>query len=198
MSRRVCLYSRVSTSLQSVEPQLNDLRLTAERMGYVVVQEFIDNGISGATQSRPALDEMMKMATQRKFDMIMCWSVDRMGRSLSNLIQLLNQLDALKIDLYFQQQAIDTSTPTGKMMFSILGALGSYERELIRERVKSGLVIAKKNGVKLGRPSSINNGIKEALFMLRDKGVGVRESCRRLGIGCGSYYKIIGEKECIQ
>jgi DNA invertase Pin-like site-specific DNA recombinase len=195
MSKRVCLYSRVSTLTQSVEPQLQELRLTAERMGYVIVEEFIDNGISGATQSRPALDAMMKMAYQKRFDMVMCWSVDRMGRSLGNLIQLLNELSALKIDLFFQQQAIDTTTPTGKMMFSILGALGSYERELIKSRVKSGLALAKKNGVKLGRPTTINKGIKEALFMLRDKGIGVRESCRRLGIGCGSYYKIISEKE---
>jgi DNA invertase Pin-like site-specific DNA recombinase len=94
-------------------------------MGYTIVQEFVDEGISGVKARRPALDLMMNMATQRKFDMVMCWSIDRLGRSLQNLIELLNQLESVKVDLFFHQQAIDTSTPMGKMMFSILGALGA-------------------------------------------------------------------------
>lgn len=149
MIKRVALYARVSTDKQTCENQLTELRAITERMGCMIVQEFIDEGISGVKARRPALDLMMKMAMQRKFDMVMCWSIDRLGRSLQNLIELLNQLESVKIDLFFHQQAIDTSTPMGKMMFSILGALGVYERELIRERVIVGLQTAKSRGVKL-------------------------------------------------
>jgi DNA invertase Pin-like site-specific DNA recombinase len=160
-------------------------------MGYTIVQEFIDEGISGTKARRPALDLMMQMATQRKFDMVMCWSIDRLGRSLQNLIELLNQLESVRIDLFFHQQAIDTSTPMGKMMFSILGALGAYERELIRERVIAGLQTAKANGVKLGRPSKMNEGMKNAVKLLREKGMGIKQISKQLGIGVGTVYSVI-------
>ena len=104
--KKVALYARVSTDKQSCENQLIELRATASRMGYEVVQEFVDNGISGAKgrQDRPALHAMMKMATQRRFDMVMVWSIDRLGRSLQHLIELLNELHSMNIDLFFQQQ----------------------------------------------------------------------------------------------
>ena len=113
--KKVAIYARVSTDRQTCENQLSELRALAKRMGYTIIQEFIDEGISGTKAKRPALDLMMKMATLRKFDMVMCWSIDRLGRSLQNLLELLNQLDSLRIDLFFHQQAIDTSTPMGKM-----------------------------------------------------------------------------------
>jgi len=190
--KKVALYARVSTDKQSCENQLIELRATASRMGYEVVQEFVDNGISGAKgrKDRPALDTMMKMATQRRFDMVMVWSIDRLGRSLQHLIELLNELHSMNIDLFFQQQSIDTTTPTGKMMFSIMGALGAYERELIRARVKQGLEVAKSKGVKLGRPSNITESTKTAVKLLVEKGMGVREICRHLEIGACSFYKI--------
>jgi DNA invertase Pin-like site-specific DNA recombinase len=157
-------------------------------MGYIIVQEFIDEGISGVKASRPALDLMMKMATQRKFDMVMCWSIDRLGRSLQNLIELLNQLESVRIDLFFHQQAIDTSTPMGKMMFSILGALGAYERELIRERVIAGLITAKSKGIKLGRPTKMNDGMRSAIKLLREKGMGIKQIAKEVGVGIGTVY----------
>ena len=140
MNKRVALYARVSTDKQTCENQLNELRSIAERMQYIIVDEFIDEGISGATsrQDRPSLDALMKSATQRRFDMVMCWSIDRLGRSLQNLIEILNELQSLKVDLFFMQQGLDTSTSAGRMMFSIFGALAELERNLIRERVIAG------------------------------------------------------------
>lgn len=189
--KKVALYARVSTDKQTVENQLNELRAVADRMGYTIVQEFTDIGISGAKAKRPALDLMMKMATQRKFDMVMCWSIDRLGRSLQNLIEILNELESMKIDLFFHQQAIDTSTPMGKMVFSILGALGAYERELIRERVISGLQTAKSKGVKLGRPSKMNEGMRNAVMLLKEKGMGIKQIAKELKIGIGTVYSAI-------
>lgn len=189
--KKVAIYARVSTDKQTCENQLKELRAVAERMGYTIVQEFIDEGISGIKASRPTQDLMMKMATQRKFDMVMCWSIDRLGRSLQNLIELLNQLESVRIDLFFHQQAIDTSTPMGKMMFSILGALGAYERELIRERVIAGLQTAKSRGVKLGRPSKMNEGMKNAVQLLRSNGMGIKQIAKQLQIGVGTVYSAI-------
>ena len=191
MNKRVAIYARVSTEKQTCENQLTELRSLAERMGYIIVQEFIDEGISGVKASRPALDLMMKMATQRKFDMVMCWSIDRLGRSLQNLIELLNQLESVRIDLFFHQQAIDTSTPMGKMMFSILGALGAYERELIRERVIAGLITAKSKGIKLGRPTKMNDGMRSAIKLLREKGMGIKQIAKELQGGIGTVYSAI-------
>lgn len=189
--KKVAIYARVSTDKQTCENQLIELRALAERMGYIIIQEFIDEGISGTKAKRPALDAMMKMATQRKFDMVMCWSIDRLGRSLQNLLELLNQLDSLRVDLFFHQQAIDTSTPMGKMVFSILGALGAYERELIRERVIAGLQTAKSRGVKLGRPSKMNDGMKNAVQLLRGNGMGIKQIAKELQIGVGTVYSVI-------
>jgi len=191
MTKRVAIYARVSTDKQTCENQLTELRAVAERMGYTIVQEFVDVGISGAKAKRPALDSMMKMATQRRFDMVMCWSIDRLGRSLQNLIELLNELESLRIDLFFHQQAIDTSTPMGKMVFSILGALGAYERELIRERVIAGLQTAKAKGVKLGRPSKMNDGMRNAVQLLRGNGMGIKQIAKELQIGVGAVYSVI-------
>ena len=191
MTKKVAIYARVSTDKQTCENQLTELRAITERMGYTIVQEFIDEGISGVKARRPALDLMMKMATQRKFDMVMCWSIDRLGRSLQNLIELLNQLESVRIDLFFHQQAIDTSTPMGKMMFSILGALGAYERELIRERVIAGLQTAKSRGVKLGRPSKMNEGMRNAVQLLRVNGMGIKQIAKELQIGIGTVYSVI-------
>ncbi|MEY3695390.1 MAG: hypothetical protein RL083_1215 [Pseudomonadota bacterium] len=193
MTKRIALYARVSTDKQTVENQLIELRSLCERLGYSIVQEYTDNGISGAKgrNDRPALDAMLKAATQRKFDMVMCWSIDRLGRSLQNLVEILNELQALGIDLYFQQQGMDTSTPSGRMIFSVFGAIGEFERNLIRERVLAGQQRAKANGVKLGRPSKMNDGMKSAVKLLREKGMGIKQIARELQIGVGTVYSIV-------
>jgi DNA invertase Pin-like site-specific DNA recombinase len=170
--KKVAIYARVSTDKQTCENQLIELRAVAERGGYTIVQEFIDSGISGAKgrADRPALDAMMKAASQRKFDLILVWSIDRLGRSLQNLVELLNDLQSMKVDLMFLQQGMDTSTSSGRMMFSIFGALAEFERNLIRERVIAGQNRAKARGVKMGRPSKMNDGLRSAIQLLRENG----------------------------
>ncbi len=191
--KRIALYARVSTDKQTCENQLQELRTIAERMNYTIVAEFVDNGISGmkTRQNRPALDQLMKSATQRKFDMVMCWSIDRLGRSLQNLVEILNELQALKIDLFFLQQGMDTSTPSGRMIFSVFGAIGEFERNLIRERVIAGQKRAVANGVKIGRPSKMNDGLRSAIQILREKGMGIKQIARELKVGIGTVYAVL-------
>lgn len=191
--KKVCLYCRVSTLNQASENQLRELRAVAGRMGYEIVSEFIDNGISGAKsrKDRPALDEMMKMATQRKFEMVMCWSIDRLGRSLQHLVEILNELQSMKIDLFFMQQGMDTTTPSGRMIFSVFGAIGEFERNLIRERVIAGQQRAKASGVHIGRPTKMNDGVKCAVKLLREKGMSIRQISKQLQIGVGTVYSVL-------
>ena len=191
--KKVCLYVRVSTQTQTTENQIQALREVAERSGYEIVKIYSDDGISGSKgrEDRPALNQMMKDAVNRQFEMVMCWSIDRLGRSITNLIEIMNELNELKIDMFFSQQSIDTQTSSGRMIFGIFSSLASFEREMIRDRVMAGLDRARKNGVKLGRPSTVNDGVRNAVLILKDKGVGVRETCRKLGIGCATYYSVV-------
>jgi DNA invertase Pin-like site-specific DNA recombinase len=193
MTKKIAIYARVSTDKQTCENQLLELRIIAKRMGYEVVSEFIDNGISGSKgrEGRPALDLMMKSATQRKFDMVMCWSIDRLGRSLQNLVEILNELQSMRIDLFFLQQGMDTSTPSGRMIFSVFGAIGEFERNLIRERVIAGQKRAIANGVKMGRPSKMNDGMRSAIKLLREKGMGIKQIAKQLQVGIGTVYSVI-------
>ena len=191
--KKVAIYARVSTDKQTCENQLIELRAVAERCGYTVVTEFVDTGISGAKgrADRPALDAMMKAASQRKFDLILVWSIDRLGRSLQNLVELLNDLQSMKVDLMFLQQGMDTSTSSGRMMFSIFGALAEFERNLIRERVVAGQNRAKARGVKMGRPSKMNDGLRSAIQLLRSNGMGIKQIAREVGVGIGTVYSVI-------
>jgi DNA invertase Pin-like site-specific DNA recombinase len=191
--KKVAIYARVSTDKQTCENQLQELRATAERMGYTVVAEFVDSGISGmkTRQDRPALDSLMKSATQRKFDMVMCWSIDRLGRSLQNLVEILNEMQSMKIDMFFLQQGMDTTTPSGRMIFSVFGAIGEFERNLIRERVIAGQKRAVANGVKIGRPSKMNDGMRSAIKLLRDKGMGIKQIAKQLQVGIGTVYSVL-------
>ena len=191
--KKIAIYARVSTDKQSVENQLIELRAVAERSGYEIVSEYLDEGISGAKsrQDRPALNAMLKAATQRKFDLVMCWSIDRLGRSLQNLVEILNELQSLKVDLMFLQQGLDTSSASGRMMFSVFGALAEFERNLIRERVCSGIARAKRNGVKLGRPSVMNDSMVSAVRLLKERGMSVRNISKELKCGVGTCYKIL-------
>jgi DNA invertase Pin-like site-specific DNA recombinase len=191
--KKVAIYARVSTDKQTCENQLQELRATAERMGYTVVAEFVDSGISGmkTRQDRPALDQLMKSATQRKFDMVMCWSIDRLGRSLQNLVEILNEMQSMKIDMFFLQQGMDTTTPSGRMIFSVFGAIGEFERNLIRERVIAGQKRAVANGVKIGRPSKMNDGMRSAIKLLRDKGMGIKQIAKQLQVGIGTVYSVL-------
>ena len=191
--KKVAIYARVSTDKQTTQNQIDALREVAERSGYIITQIFSEDGISGSKgrEGRPALDQLMKSATQRKFDMVMCWSIDRLGRSLQNLVEILNELQAMRIDLFFLQQGMDTSTPSGRMIFSVFGAIGEFERNLIRERVIAGQKRAVANGVKMGRPTKMNDGMRSAIQLLREKGMGIKQIARELKVGIGTVYSVI-------
>ncbi len=129
MTKRVALYARVSTGGQTVENQLRDLQAVAERLGWEVVAEFVDQGISGAKgrADRPALDAMLKAVIRREVDLVAAWSVDRLGRSLQELVAILNELRDRQVDLYLHQQGLDTSTPSGRAMYQMLGVFAEFE-----------------------------------------------------------------------
>ena len=152
--KKVCIYVRVSTTKQTVENQIQVLREYSDRCGYQITQIYSDNGISGSKgrQDRPGLDQMLKDGVQRKFEMVLVWSVDRLGRSVTHLVEVMNELNELKIDLYFNQQSIDTSTSSGRMIFGIFGCISEMERSLISERTKEGIERTKAQGTILGRP----------------------------------------------
>jgi DNA invertase Pin-like site-specific DNA recombinase len=153
MHKRAGIYVRVSTDKQTVENQLQELRQIAEGRGWEIVQEYQDAGISGARgrDERPGLDEMLKDAQRRRFDVVMAWAIDRLGRSLIDLLGTIQSLQACGVDLYFDQQSIDTTTPAGRLMFQITGAFAEFERSMIRQRVRAGLKRAKEAGKRLGR-----------------------------------------------
>src|SRR5262252_9903531 len=154
MQKRAAIYVRVSTDKQTVENQVVALRQIAERRGWQVVEQYSDAGISGSKgrDGRPGLDQMLKDAQRRKFDVIMAWAIDRLGRSLIDLLGTIQTLDACGVDLYLDQQSIDTTTPAGKLMFQVTGAFAEFERSMIRQRVKAGLKRAVEQGKQLGRP----------------------------------------------
>jgi DNA invertase Pin-like site-specific DNA recombinase len=152
--KRAVLYLRVSTIDQSTANQERELREIASRMGCDVSKVYKDQGISGAKgrDKRSAFDALCRAATRREFDAIMAWSVDRLGRSLQDLVGFLSELHALRIDLYLHQQGLDTRTPAGKAMFQMMGVFAEFERAMIQERVRAGLARAKSEGKRLGRP----------------------------------------------
>ena len=191
MTVKCVIYLRVSTKNQETSNQLQPLKEYVERMGYELVGVYEDFGVSGAKSSRPQLDQMMLDGRRRKFSMILAWSICRIGRNMSHLCGFVDEMNQSGINLYLHQSAIDTTTSVGKMFFHIISSVASFEREMIRERVIAGLDKCRQNGKKLGRPTTMNDGVRNAVKILADKGVGVRETCRQLGIGSATYYKVI-------
>ncbi len=188
--RRVAIYTRVSTSdgKQTTENQLQDLRLAAERMGWEIVAHYTDEGISGARgrEKRPGLDAMLKAITRREFDMVAAWSVCRLGRSLQHLISLLGDLDARGVDLYLHVQALDTSTPSGKAMFGMLGVFAEFERSMISERVRAGLARSTKKG---GRPA-LDPDKAEKIRKSLLKGTSINATAKKLRVGVGTVHRL--------
>ena len=197
--KRVAAYIRVSTDKQSTDSQLVAIKDAIQRSGDVLIQVYEDHAISGGKcrQDRPALDSMLKDAGARKFDKVIVWDITRLGRSLSDLIATLNELQKFSVDLQFLQNDLDTSTEAGRMLFSIFGAIGEFERSLTRERVKSGIANARAKGVRLGRPTNCNPQTKATVLELRSKGMSIRKICGLLSIGVAKYYEIIREQELL-
>ncbi len=192
--KRVAIYARVSTNGQSVTNQLRELRQVAKRQGWKVVAEFMDCGVSGAKgrAQRPQFDKLCQAATRREIDLIMSWSVDRLGRSLQHLVTFLGEIHAKGVDLYLHQQGVDTSTPAGKALFQMCGVFAEFERSMIRERVKAGLARARAQGKKLGRPR-VSASIERKVRVARAKGIGIKRIARKLGVGTGTVQRIVKE-----
>ncbi len=179
---RVALYCRVSTNDQTVAPQLDALRSYGFARKLEVVREFIDEGISGSKDRRPALDEMIAAAHRREFDAIACVKLDRLARSVRHLTSLAAEFEALGIDLVVIDQQIDTSTPSGRFLFNTLGAVAELERDLIRERVAAGIKSARKRGIRFGRPSVLDDGQRARVRRLRAAGHSIRRIAKTLGV----------------
>ena len=197
--KRIAAYIRVSTDKQSTDSQLVAIKDAIQRSGDVLIQVYEDHAISGGKcrQDRPALDSMLKDAGAGKFDKVILWDITRLGRSLSDLIATLNELQKFSVDLQFLQNDLDTSTEAGRMLFSIFGAIGEFERSLTRERVKSGIANARAKGVRLGRPTNCNPQTKATVLELRSKGMSIRKICSLLSIGVAKYYEFTKEQELL-
>lgn len=191
--RRVALYFRVSTHDQTTENQRRELQAVAEKAGWNVVATFEDAGISGAKgrQQRPGYDALLKAITRHEVDMVAAWSVDRLGRSMPDLVAFLSNLHARGADLYLHQQAMDTTTPSGRAMFQMMGVFAEFERAMIQERVKAGLARAKAEGRKLGRPT-VGTDTETRIRELRAQGMGIVKVAKTLGIGVSAVQRVDG------
>ena len=191
--KRVALYARVSTDAQTTENQLRELRAVAKRHEWEVVGEFVDNGISGAKgrKDRPQFDKLMHGVNSKAFDCVAAWSVDRLGRSLQDLVAFLQELQAKRVDLYLHQQGLDTGTPAGRMMFQMCGVFAEFERAMIVERVNAGLARARAKGKTLGRPK-VGPEVEERIRELAAQGVGRVKIARTLGVGVGVTGRVLG------
>ena len=182
---RVAIYARVSTNHgQDVTLQTRELRQFAEARGWRVVAEYRDAGVCGAKHSRPELNRLMIAAQRRLFDVVLCWKLDRFGRSLRHLVNALAELEAVGVAFVSLTDNLDLSTPAGRLMFQVIAAMGEFERELIRERVRAGLRNARAKGKRVGRPKVAADGHQVAT--LRRAGRSWREICRQTGLSKGT------------
>ena len=193
--KRVGLYLRVSTGEQTVENQRQALTAACEARGWRIVAEFEDNGISGAKgrDSRPGFDRLLKAATQRKIDVVAAWSVDRLGRSLQDLVGFLAELNAVGCDLYLERQAVDTTTPDGRALFQMLGVFAEFERAIIQERINAGIARARVKGTKSGRPigrARIGAKLEEAVRASLMSRNGIHKTARACGVGTGTVQRV--------
>lgn len=197
MTKRIGLYLRVSTKNgQTVENQRQALaEAIARRPGWIIAEEFVDDGISGAKgrYKRPAYDRLLKAVVRRKIDVIAAWSVDRLGRSLQDLIGFLGELNAAGVDLYLEKQAVDTTTPAGRALFQMLGVFAEFERAIIQERIHAGLARAREKGTKsgkaIGRPQ-IDRRRTEQIRAELQNGTGILKTARLTGSGVATVQRI--------
>ena len=188
----VGLYARVSTNnRQDPEVQLRELRDFSERRGFVIVEEFVDKGISGSRERRPALDKLMVACRKRLVDAVVVYRYDRFARSLRQLVNALEEFRALDIDFISLHEGVDTSTPNGRLVFGIFASIAEFERELIRDRVRSGLAAAKAKGKQLGRPRV--DADLQKIASLRTSGASWREISRRTGVSVRTIRRAVEE-----
>ena len=188
MTKRIAIYTRVSTDQQTTENQRLELIAVAARNGWEVVAEYEDHGISGAKgrDQRPGYDDLMKAVARREIDLVATWAVDRLGRSLQNLVTFLTEINAKGVDLYLHQQALDTSTPSGRAMFGMLSVFADFEREMIRARIMAGLSRSTK---KPGRPALESDKVDRIKRTLAS-GLSINATARKLRVGVGTVHRI--------
>ena len=187
---RVAIYARVSTLIgQSPEMQLAELREYASRRGWEIYGEYVDSGISGSKESRPELNRLMSDVHLRRFDVVLCWKVDRFGRSLKHLVNALADLDSYGVAFVSLRDNLDLSTPSGRLMFQIIGAMAEFERSLIQERVRAGLRNAKLRGKILGRPPMTLD--RERIARLRASGASIRDISTQLEVSTATIHKAL-------
>jgi DNA invertase Pin-like site-specific DNA recombinase len=189
---RTAIYGRISTSNhgQDISLQTRELRQFCDARGWQVAGEYLDEGISGAKDSRPELNRLMADASRRRFDVVAVWKFDRFARSVSHLLRALETFNSLGIAFVSLSEQIDTTTPTGKMIFTVLGAVAELERSLIAERVRAGLRNARAKGKRLGRPRVVVDGARIA--SLRASGLSWPAVARELGVSVGTAWKCSG------
>lgn len=182
---RIAVYARVSTlNGQNPELQLAEIREHAARRGWEIAGEYVDLGVSGAKESRPQLNRMIQDAHRRRFEAVVCWKLDRLGRSLKHLVLTIEDLAAYGVSFVSLRDNLDLSTPSGRLMMHVLAAMAEFERELIRERVSAGIQAARRRGARLGRPRS---GVSpEKVRALRNEGIPWRAIAKRLNVGTGT------------
>ena len=179
--KSAAIYARVSTSRQKVDLQLEELKKLIQRSGWKLYKVYVDEGFSGKDTNRPAFNEMMIAAQRREFEILTVWKFDRLSRSLKDLVTTLEELDSLGIDFISHENHLDTSTPSGKLVFQVIAAVAEFERDIIVERVKAGMANAKRKGKHVGRPRIPDHVIEEAR-QLRKERKSWREIGRVLGI----------------
>jgi DNA invertase Pin-like site-specific DNA recombinase len=195
MTNRVAIYARVSTLNhgQDVNMQLRELREYCQRRAWDIAGQYIDLGVSGAKDSRPELNRLMADAHKRRFDAVCVWRFDRFARSVSHLLRALETFKALGIDFVSYSEQMDTSTPAGKMVFTVLGAVAELERSLIVERVRAGLRNARAKGKTLGRPRAVVDAV--GIARLHAQGRSIREIADELGYSCSLVHKTLANGE---
>jgi DNA invertase Pin-like site-specific DNA recombinase len=200
---RAALYLRTSTLDQTTDNQERELRAAAARLGHEIVNVYSDNGISGAKSrdKRPAFDRLHKDAARRRFDLVMAWSVDRLGRSVQDVVAFLSELHASRVGLYLHQQGLDTTTPSGRAMFQMMGVFAEFERAMIAERVRAGMARAKATGTKsgkaIGRPP-IDPRRREAIRKAYQAGgIGLRGVAAQFGVSVATVRRALSESQMI-
>jgi len=193
MTTKVALYCRVSTTDQYPENQVRVLTDLAEKNGAEIVATFIDKGISGVKKDRDALNQMLSAARSRKFNTLYVLSIDRLSRSVKNLIETVETLNELGITIVFQRENIDTKSAMGNFFLTVLGSIAQLEREIMVSRINAGIARAKSQGKKMGRPSKLNDGLRNAVTMLYQKGVSIRDIAKTCTVGIGTVYKVVND-----
>lgn len=191
-SKRAAIYLRVSTAGQTTANQLRELRKVADQRGWQVTEVYEDHGVSGSKgrEQRPGLDRLHRDCARGKVEVVMAWSIDRLGRTLHHVVTLMAELGELGVGLYLHQQAVDSSTPAGRAMLAMCGVFAEFERGMIVERVKAGLARARAQGKRIGRPK-VPLQVERAIRQRRAKGIGMVKIARELGVGVSVVQRVV-------